>query len=142
MPTSVPDRSGSGIDHLTIAVPDLEASVAFSTPALAVIGITTVLRVPADPATGRPDLHGYGWAGVEPFFGLFGGGTVGTDVHVAFTVPTREDVQRSYDTALAHGGRSLHAPAVREEHHADHYGGFVLDPDGIDVEAVCHHPAP
>ena len=52
------DRAGSRIDHLNIAVPDLEAAVAFYEPALAIIGITKMLEIPADPANDQPAMTG------------------------------------------------------------------------------------
>jgi len=60
-------------------------------------------------------------------------------MHLAFTVDTRDDVTTFYRAALAAGASSLLAPDVRPEYHADYYGGFVLDPHGINLEAVCHH---
>ncbi|MFY0407611.1 VOC family protein [Solicola sp. PLA-1-18] len=136
------DRSGSRIDHLNVAVPDLAAAVAFYEPVLASIGITTILAIPADPGDDdRPAMTGYGLADVKPYFWLIDRGTVGTNMHVAFTVDTRDDVHTFYDAALAAGADPLHAPAVHEQYHRDYYGGFVLDPHGINLEAVCHHPA-
>jgi predicted lactoylglutathione lyase len=61
-------------------------------------------------------------------------------MHVAFTVDTREDVATFYQAALAAGASPLHEPAVHPEYHPDYFGGFVLDPHGINLEAVCHHP--
>jgi catechol 2,3-dioxygenase-like lactoylglutathione lyase family enzyme len=132
------DRSGSRIDHLNIAVPDIAAAAAFYDPVLASIGITKMLDIPADPGGGRPAMIGYGWPDRKPYFWLVDEGTVGTDMHLAFTVDTREDVQVFYDAALAAGATSRETPAVRTEYHADYYGGFVDDPHGINLEAVCH----
>lgn len=133
------DRTGSQIDHVNIAVPDLQRSLAFYTPTLATLGIGTTLAVPADASRQGPAMHGFGW-GHKPFFWLIADGVVGENMHVAFTAPDRATVRAFYDAALAAGGTSLHAPAIWAEYHADYYGGFVLDPDGINVEAVCHHP--
>lgn len=131
----MPDDSGSRLDHLNLAVPDLNRSLAFYEPVLASIGIQKVLVIaPGD----LPEMHGFGtdW----PFFWLIAGGQVGTNMHLAFTADTRGQVRRFYDTALAAGASSLHAPAVHPEYHRHYYGGFVLDPDGINLEAVCHQP--
>ncbi len=87
-------------------------------------------------------MTGFGWPEVKPFFWLVDHGTVGTNMHLAFTVDRRGDVQTFYDAALAAGATVLLAPGVRPEYHADYYGGFVYDPHGINLEAVCHHPAP
>ena len=134
------DRTGSQIDHLNIAVPDLERSLAFYEPVLAVLGITKVLAVPADEGQQRPAMHGFGWAQRKPFFWLIADGTVGQNMHLAFTAPDRASVHAFYDAALAAGGARLHEPGTWEEYHPDYYGGFVLDPDGINLEAVCHLP--
>jgi catechol 2,3-dioxygenase-like lactoylglutathione lyase family enzyme len=60
--------------------------------------------------------------------------------HVAFTAPDRAAVQAFYVAALAHGAEVLHEPRVWEEYHADYFAAFVRDPDGNNVEAVCHAP--
>ncbi|MGC5013670.1 VOC family protein [Streptosporangium sp. DT93] len=136
----MPDRSGSRIDHLNIAVPDLRAAVAFYEPTLASIGIAKMLEIPADPALDQRAMTGFGAAGVKPYFWLLAGGTVGTDMHLAFTVDTRDEVAVFYRAALDAGATPLHAPAVHPEYHPDYYGAFVRDPHGVDLEAVCHHP--
>lgn len=134
---SAPDTAGSRLDHLNLAVPDLARSLAFYEPALASIGIEKVLVIPPGEL---PEMHGFGTD--RPFFWLIADGRVGTNMHLAFAAATREHVDRFYDTALAVGGTSLHAPAVHPEYHPQYYGAFLLDPDGINVEAVCHRPAP
>lgn len=105
----MPDFTGSSIDHLNIAVPDLARSLAFYEPTLASLGIVKVMTVPADEATGQLEMHGFGWEH-KPFFWLVA------------------------------GGRTLLEPGLRPEYQPDYYGAFVLDPDGINVEAVCHRP--
>ncbi|MET1005743.1 MAG: VOC family protein [Propionibacteriaceae bacterium] len=136
----MPDRSGSRIDHLNIAVPDLEAAVSFYEPVLASIGITKMLVIPPDPSSDRPAMTGFGLADVKPYFWLIDDGHVGSNMHLAFTVETRDEVETFYRAALAAGATSLIAPEVRTDYHPDYYGGFVLDPHGINLEAVCHHP--
>ncbi len=133
------DRSGSRIDHLNIAVPDLAAATAFYDPVLASIGITRMLDIPAESGGARPAMTGYGWPDRKPYFWLVDEGTVGTNMHLAFTVDTREDVRVFHEAALAAGATEREAPAVRLEYHAHYYGGFVDDPHGINLEAVCHH---
>ena len=133
------DRSGSRIDHLNIAVPDLEAAVAFYEPVLASIGITKMLEIPGIPERDFPAMTGFGLAGVKPYFWLIDQGTVGTNMHVAFTVDTREAVDTFYAAALDAGATSREAPDIHTQYHDDYYGGFVNDPHGINLEAVCHH---
>lgn len=133
------DRSGSRIDHLNIAVPDLAAAMGFYEPVLASIGIAQMLVIPAGDH--GPAMTGYGWSDRKPFFWLVDDGTVGTNMHLAFTVDTRDEVHVFHQAALAAGATEREAPAVRPEYHPDYYGGFVDDPHGINLEAVCHHPA-
>ncbi|WP_290513147.1 VOC family protein [Aeromicrobium sp.] len=127
----MPDRSGSRIDHLNIAVPELETAVNFYEPVLAAIGITKMLEIPAQPDQDMPAMTGFGWPDSKPYFWLVDHGTVGTNMHLAFTVDTRDDVHTFYTAALA---TSREAPAVHPEYHDDYYGGFVTDPHGIDLE--------
>jgi catechol 2,3-dioxygenase-like lactoylglutathione lyase family enzyme len=134
------DRSGSRIDHLNIAVPDLLDAVAFYEPVLASIGITKMLEIPAIPKQDFPAMTGFGLAEVKPYYWLIDQGTVGTNMHVAFTVDTREAVDRFYAAALEAGATSREAPAIHTQYHDDYYGGFVNDPHGINLEAVCHQP--
>ena len=135
------DRSGSRIDHLNIAVPDLKAAVAFYEPTLASIGIDKMLEIPALPAQNQPAMTAFGQAEVKPYFWLIDQGSVGTNMHLAFTVDTREDVEAFYQAALDAGATSRDAPAVHPEYHPDYFGGFVRDPHGINLEAVCHRPS-
>lgn len=67
-------------------------------------------------------------------------GTVGSNMHLAFTAADRDAVRAFHAVALAAGATSLHGPGVWEMYHPDYYGAFVLDPDGVNLEAVCHHP--
>ncbi len=62
-------------------------------------------------------------------------------MHVAFTAPDRETVDAFHEAALAAGATDNGGPGVREIYHPNYYGAFVLDPDGNNVEAVCHMPA-
>lgn len=133
------DRSGSRIDHLNIAVPDLQAAVAFYEPTLASIGIVKMLEIPAVPSQDQPAMTGFGRADVKPYFWLIDEGTVGTNMHLAFTVDTHDEVITFYEAALAAGATSRIEPALHPEYHPDYYGGFVTDPHGINLEAVCHH---
>jgi len=133
----MPDRSGSQIDHLNIAVPDLTRACAFYDPLLDSIGIQPVLEIPATATDAA--MTGYGWPNTKPFLWLIDNGIVGSNMHLAFTVGTRDLVHAFYDTAASLDAQLLHPPATHPEYHEHYYGAFVLDPHGLNLEAVCHH---
>lgn len=60
--------------------------------------------------------------------------------HIAFSAPSRVAVDEFVAAAIAHGAEVLHEARVWPEYHPNYYGGFVRDPDGNNVEAVCHAP--
>jgi catechol 2,3-dioxygenase-like lactoylglutathione lyase family enzyme len=62
-------------------------------------------------------------------------------LHVCFTAPTRDSVDRFHAAALAAGGRDNGKPALRAEYDANYYAAFVIDPDGYRIEAYCDHSA-
>jgi catechol 2,3-dioxygenase-like lactoylglutathione lyase family enzyme len=121
------------IDHVGLDVSDYERSKAFYQQALAPLG----LRLLMEPV---PEVGGFG--ADRPVFWI-GRRDRGPDsgVHVAFAVDDRETVDAFHAAALEAGGRDNGGPGVREIYHPDYYGAFVLDPDGNNVEAVCHKPA-
>lgn len=126
------------IDHIGFGVSDLALSRAFYLAALAPLGITVVMEVTAEE-TGAEGHVGFGAAG-KPFFWIASGRALSGGLHVAFTAPDRATVDRFHQAALAAGGRDNGTPGVRAHYHPNYYGAFVLDPDGNNVEAVCHHP--
>jgi catechol 2,3-dioxygenase-like lactoylglutathione lyase family enzyme len=71
-------------------------------------------------------------------FWVSGGGARGTGIHVAFTAASRTEVDAFHAAGLASGGTDNGAPGLRPHYHPSYYGAFLLDPDGINVEAVCH----
>ncbi len=120
------------IDHIGLDVVDYEQSKAFYERALAPLGVKLLM----EPV---PEMGGFG--GDFPFFWI-GKRDRGpqTGVHVAFTAKDREMVDAFHAAALAAGGDDNGRPGVREIYHPNYYGAFVLDPDGNNVEAVCHKP--
>jgi len=126
------------LDHIGIGCSDFEASRAFYEAALAPLGITRFMELTPEMTGG---FHGIGMGtDGKPFFWFGSGGARGTGMHVAFTAPTRAAVDAFYEAAMANGGRDNGPPGIRTHYHPDYYGAFVLDPDGINVEAVCHAP--
>lgn len=120
------------LDHVGLDVSDYEASKAFYERALAPLGIGLMM----EPV---PEVGGFG--ADFPFFwiGRRGRGPA-SGTHVAFTAESRETVDAFHAAALAAGGTDNGGPGVREIYHPDYYGAFVRDPDGNNVEAVCHRP--
>jgi catechol 2,3-dioxygenase-like lactoylglutathione lyase family enzyme len=128
------------IDHTGVAVSDFAASKAFYAKALAPIGYGLLMEVPAS-LTGHDDAAGFGEP-PKPDFWIGGGGQAPISrVHVAFRVKSRALVDAFYKAAIAAGGRDNGAPGLRPHYHPNYYGAFVLDPDGHNIEAVCHEAA-
>jgi catechol 2,3-dioxygenase-like lactoylglutathione lyase family enzyme len=127
------------IDHTGVTVSDYEASRAFYIAALGAIGFIKVMEFPAS-VTGHTDVAGFGLP-QKPEFWISRGVPNQPPVHVAFRVDSREAVDAFYQAAMAAGGRDNGGPGIRAHYHPDYYGAFVLDPDGHNIEAVCHVPA-
>lgn len=125
------------LDHIGIAVSSIERSRAFYDRALKPIGISLLWEIGPDRTESGGTALGYG-SGGKPYFWIGDNEQVGEGTHVAFAARTRAEVDAFYEAALAAGGRDNGAPGLRPHYHPDYYGAFVLDPDGINVEAVCH----
>ncbi len=125
-------------DHTGLSVSDYAAAIAFYDKALAPLGITRMFVVPKEH-TGGADVCGYGVR--RPQFWLHSGGAQRPIIHIAFSAENRALVDAFYQAAIAAGGKDNGAPGLRPHYHPDYYGAFVLDPDGNNIEAVCHAPA-
>ena len=121
------------LDHVAIQCSDPGASSAFYDAVLAPLGVTRVMdfgTVVGFGSAGNPDF----WIGPCDMDGSF------RESHLAFAAADRDAVRAFFDAAVAHGAEVLHEPRVRPEYHPDYFGAFVRDPDGNNVEAVCHTP--
>lgn len=127
------------IDHISIAVSDVKRSKTFYDRLLAAIGVHVEMAVPASIKDSGGDSYGYGDAG-KPYFWIVDGGRTEEGVHVAFSVESRAQVDAFHMAGLAAGGTDNGAPGLRLHYHPSYYAAFILDPDGINVEAVCHKP--
>ncbi len=78
---------------------------------------------------------------MSPEFWISRGTPSSPSVHVAFRVQSHALVEAFYSAALAAGGRDNGSPGLRPHYHHNYYAAFVLDPDGHNIEAVCHEPA-
>lgn len=126
------------LDHIGLVVSDLPKSRQFYLVALAPLSIGIVMEV-TEQQTGKYTGAGFG-ASNKPFFWIGTGARPSGPVHVAFTASTRAEVDAFYKAALSVGGRDNGAPGIRPHYHPNYYGAFILDPDGNNVETVCHSP--
>ncbi|HYL58462.1 MAG TPA: VOC family protein [Candidatus Acidoferrales bacterium] len=118
------------LDHIGLAVADVAKSKSFFVAALAPLGYQIVMDF--------GEAIGLG-AGGKPDFWIAKGKTADA-THVAFVAPNRATVAAFHKAALAAGGRDNGAPGLRTQYHPNYYGAFVYDPDGNNIEAVCHEP--
>lgn len=125
------------LDHLAIDVSDLERSAAFYEAALTPLGYRLQRRTNGHAAFGvavgpskSPDPAGDFW--------IVQGQPQPKAVHLAFSAISRQAVAAFHAAALTAGGRDNGAPGLRPQYHADYFAAFILDPDGYNIEAVCH----
>jgi catechol 2,3-dioxygenase-like lactoylglutathione lyase family enzyme len=126
------------IDHIGLTVSDIEKSKAFYTRALAPMGFQLLTEIPVS-LSGSKDFAGFGEP-PKPEFWISSGTPNTPAVHVAFRASTRAQVDAFYAAALSAGGRDNGAPGIRQHYHPNYYGAFILDPDGHNIEVVCHAP--
>ena len=126
------------IDHIGFPVSDYQRSKAFYLQALAPLGYVLVMEVQQD--NNDAGAAGFGADG-KPDFWIGGEGGLGKPLHVAIAAKDRATVDAFHKAALAAGGRDNGAPGIRAHYHPNYYGAFVIDPEGHNVEAVCHLPA-
>ena len=124
------------IDHLGISVRDHAKSKAFYLAALAPLGIGVVMAVSKEESGAPSDFTGFGANG-KPFFWI-AEGAVGSGTHLALVAQTRQQVDEFHRAAIAAGATDNGAPGIRAHYHPNYYGGFVIDPNGVNLEAVCH----
>lgn len=116
------------IDHISLVVRDYAVSKRFYEAALVPLGYRALMEF--------GEVCGLGEEGKPDFW--IGKGEVGRPVHIAFSARDRATVDAFYQAAIAAGGKDNGAPGVRAQYHPNYYGAFVLDPDGNNIEAVCH----
>jgi catechol 2,3-dioxygenase-like lactoylglutathione lyase family enzyme len=116
------------IDHVVLGVDDVVKSRAFYEQALAPLGVRVVLDLPGYIGFGDGD---------KPWF-FIATRAPSQLVHVAFSAQSRALVDAFHAAAVAAGGKDNGAPGPRPHYHPNYYGAFVYDPDGNNIEAVCH----
>jgi catechol 2,3-dioxygenase-like lactoylglutathione lyase family enzyme len=119
------------IDHIIMSVGDVEAARLFYEQALAPLEYRVVMEM--EGACGFGILQ-------KPDFFIRQGEATAPKVHIAFASRDRATVDAFYAAAIAAGGSDNGPPGLREDYHPNYYGAFVLDPDGHNIEAVCHRP--
>jgi len=121
------------LDHVGFQCSDLAASGAFYDAALAPLGVRRVLDFKVAIGYGN-EQHADFW------IGEFNEGDGFRESHIAFAASDRAAVDAFFRAAVDVGAEVLHEPRIHEEYHENYYGAFVRDPDGNNVEAVCHRP--
>ena len=125
------------IDHIGFPVSDYLRSKAFYARALAPLGYGLVKELDGAHTESKAPAAGFGSPG-KPDFWIGGEGGLNKQMHVAIAAADRASVDAFHVAALDAGGRDNGAPGLRPHYHPDYYAAFVLDPDGHNVEAVCH----
>jgi catechol 2,3-dioxygenase-like lactoylglutathione lyase family enzyme len=126
------------LDHIGFAVADFNRSKTFYAKALAPLGISVLVEITREQ-TGADAHAGFGANG-KAFFWIGTGRKAKGGTHMAFVAKTHAEVDAYYREAIANGGRDNGPPGPRPHYHEHYYGAFVLDPDGNNIEAVCHKP--
>jgi len=119
------------IDHVSIQCSDVTASAAFYDAVLATVGGQRVMDFTTVIGYGVPPMPDF-WIGPNDTGEGF------RESHLAFTAPNRKAVDDFFNAAVEVGAVVLHEPRIWTEYHPNYYGAFVRDPDGNNVEAVCH----
>jgi catechol 2,3-dioxygenase-like lactoylglutathione lyase family enzyme len=118
------------LDHLNLYVEDVARSREFYLSVLAPFGYRLVRDFGEDAAgLGTLNTAILDLVRAQPGFPA---------THLAFAVTTHGEVERFHAAALAAGARDDGAPGLRPRDDLDYYAGFVIDPDGHNLEVVCH----
>ena len=126
------------IDHTGLHAKDPAKSRAFYERALAPLGYEVIMEIPKEH-TGGAVVLGYG-VPPKPDFWVAEGTPESPALHIAFRAENRAQVEAFYKAAIAAGGRDNGPPGPRPHYHPHYFGAFVLDPDGHNIEVVCHTP--
>jgi catechol 2,3-dioxygenase-like lactoylglutathione lyase family enzyme len=128
------------LDHLTIAVTDYARSKAFYATALAPLGIRLVAEYGIYAGFGQESRPFFWIEAKTPEFWTSAHKAGASPIHVAFNAKDRATVDAFYVAGIAAGATDNGPPGPRALYHPHYYGAFVLDPDGNNIEAVCHSP--
>ncbi|MGA2521620.1 MAG: VOC family protein [Acidimicrobiales bacterium] len=120
------------IDHVSVQCADTAAAASFYDAVLAPLGGGRIMEFGA--------VIGYGVDHPSFWIGPLATPGPNREIHLAFVATDRDAVRAFFSAAVAAGAEVLHEPRLWPEYHPDYYGAFVRDPDGNNVEAVCHLP--
>lgn len=123
------------IDHITFGVTDFVRSTAFYDQTFAPLGVKRLFDVPEEHSDGVK-VSGYG--DDRPWFWLAEQDATTGLFHVALQAKCRADVDAFHAAGILAGGIDNGAPGLRPHYHPNYYGAFIRDPDGHNIEAVCH----
>jgi catechol 2,3-dioxygenase-like lactoylglutathione lyase family enzyme len=123
------------IDHITFGTADFARATAFYDDVLAALGVKRLVNLPL-AQTGGIAVAGYG--DDRPWFWLAEEKATQGMLHIAFRARSRAAVDVFHAAALRAGGTDNGPPGLRAHYHATYYAAFVRDPDGHNIEAVCH----
>jgi catechol 2,3-dioxygenase-like lactoylglutathione lyase family enzyme len=118
------------LDHVSLRVSDFPRALAFYKAALAPIGYQVAMEYPGGAGMGergKPDL----WITATD--------RVVLPTHIAFRAD-RARIDAFHAAALAAGGTDNGAPGLRADYHPNYYAAFIIDPEGNNIEVVCHDP--
>lgn len=125
------------IDHYTLLVSDYERSKDFYLKALAPIGYALVMELTPDQIPGLESKSGGFGSGGKPYLWIRSSPSI-SPTHLAFQASNRAAVDAFHKAALEAGATDHGAPGLRPHYHPNYYGAFVIDPDGYNIEVVCH----
>lgn len=136
------------LDHMTFRVTNIARAKAFYSAALAPLGYSVCFEGQFGSnilGFAYPDASEADGKKADVWFidgpSPWGGPAASTGCHLAWRAATRAQVDAFHRAALAAGGRDNGPPGLRPDYHAHYYGAFVIDPEGNNIEAVCHAPA-
>ncbi len=136
------------LDHMTFRVTDMARTKAFYTATLAPLGYSVHLEGAHEGMNylgfSHPDVNEADGKKLDVWFvdgaSPYGGAPATTSCHLCWRAANRAEVDAFYHAAIAAGGKDYGAPGLRPHYHANYYGAFVIDPEGNNIEAVCHLP--
>ncbi len=123
------------IDHIGIEISNYEKSKFFYELALKTLGYELLMEIKGFAGFGCKEDKG-----PIASFWIHAGNNPTHTTHIAFNTKSRSIVDAFYEAAIKAGGTDNGKPGIREHYHENYYGAFILDPDGYNIEAVCHEP--